>query len=52
MEGKKDGSEEVHPSKKFSFAPPEAVRDDMKQSKLMRTGYLESTKSGGKKKLN
>jgi hypothetical protein len=46
-EGRKRGSAAgcSDVSKKFSFAPLEAVRDDMTQSKLMRTGYLESTKS-------
>lgn len=36
-------------SKKFSVSQPEGEQDDTKQSKLMRTGYLEATKT---KELN
>jgi hypothetical protein len=32
-------------SKKFSVSQPEVVQDDMTQSKLMRTGYLEANKT-------
>jgi hypothetical protein len=33
-------------SKRFSVSQPEVVQDDMMQSKLMRTGCLEATKTG------
>ena len=32
-------------SKKFSVSQPEVVQDDMTQSKLMRTGYLEANRT-------